>query len=186
MPSEKNISEAVETRKTPSNAALSNEDDTMNAEQRKFNEAINHEHDTTMLVLRTHLYTESLLERVILLNLPRGDKLIEASILTYAQKLLVVDSLDCIKDPVIASLRNINKLRNQCAHELSKSITDADVIKIGSPLGKFFTAARKKAEHDPAKTLQAVFAYVCGYMAGACSGFEDQQINTEPKKNEPA
>jgi abortive infection bacteriophage resistance protein len=150
-------------------------------EHQRFSKAINHEQDNTMLVLRTHLYTESLLERIILLKLPRGDKIIESASLSYSQKLVLVDALGGLSDPIVSSLRNINKLRNLCAHELSKLITEADAVKIGSPLGKFFTEARTKANNEPTKTLQLVFSYVCGYMAGACHEFERQQIDNPSK-----
>jgi len=65
-------------------------------------------------------------------------------------------------------LRNLNKLRNQCAHELDKKITDGDVTRVGSPLGKGFTRFKRDAKFDDAILLRKVIDYVCGFLTAIC------------------
>lgn len=148
----------------------------------RFRQAIGSEKDPTMLVLRAHLFTENLLERLITFRLPRGDKVIEGASLTYHQKLVVVDALDCIPDPVVSALRNLNKLRNQCAHELDKIITDGDVTRVGSPLGKEFTRFKREAKFDETVLLRKVIDYVCGYLTAHCHLCEHPELVLEAKE----
>lgn len=103
--------------------------------------------DSVLLVLRAHLYFEYMLERVISAGLKRGDRFIEAGRPTYAQKLALVSAFDELNDSFITALRNLNKVRNKCAHERNKEIGIADVELIGRPLGKTFTKIRKDC-HD--------------------------------------
>jgi hypothetical protein len=141
-------------------------------ELKKFKEAIGAEGDTVMLLLRGHLYSENLLERLINFGLPRGDKLMENASLSYHQKLLLVEALDFLPDTIASSLRNLNKLRNQCAHQLNKKISEADITRIGSPLGKSFTEYKHEADFNEAGTLRKVINHVCGYLAGKCCAVE--------------
>jgi hypothetical protein len=135
-------------------------------------QAIGDETDKTGLVLRSHLYAENLLERLIIAKLARGDKIIEHGNFTYHQKLTLVDSLDCLADRVVTCLRNLNKLRNQCAHELHKKITDGDVARLGSSLGKTFAAIRRETKFDEVEVLRRLISHICGYVAGVCNAAE--------------
>lgn len=137
-------------------------------EHEKFRESIGGETDPVMLILRAHLYSENLLERLIGVKLPRGDKVIDNGNLTYNQKLILVEAFDCLEDAIISSLKNLNKLRNQCAHELQKKITEVDVTKIGSSLGKEFTRFKREAKFDQATLLRSVIDYICGYLTSTC------------------
>jgi hypothetical protein len=151
----------------------------------RFKQAIGEENDPIMLVLRAHLFSENLLERLINFKLPRGDKLIENGNLTFHQKLILVEALDCLPDSVVSSLRNLNKLRNQCAHELHKKITDGDVTKIGSPLGKDFTRFKREAKFDEAVLLRSVVNYICGFVTGTCFSAEHPEIKGTKQPEEP-
>ncbi len=147
--------------------------------------------DLTLLLLKGHLYAEGRLERIISLRLSRGDRLIETGHLSFAQKLAVVDALNEIPDQIITVLKNLNKLRNQCAHELEKEVGDADVDRLGQPLGARFTELKQEARvkskeiADPIKrgvverllNMNGVIATVCGFLAGACLVFEGGDKN---------
>ncbi|MCG2584142.1 hypothetical protein [Massilia sp. TS11] len=149
----------------------------------KFQQAIGAEKDPIMLILRAHLFSENLLERLINFRLPRGDKVIENGNLNYHQKLVLAEALECLSDPIVSSLRNLNKLRNQCAHELHKKITEGDITRIGSPLGKNFTRFKRDAKFDEAALLRKVVDYICGYISATCFGVEHPELN-EPKATE--
>lgn len=157
----------------------SDDDKLRDLELKTFHDAVGAESDPTMLILRAHLFTENLLERLIRLNLPRGDKVIEAASLSYAQKLVLVEALEALPDAVASSLRGLNKLRNQCAHQLGRVISDADVVRIGSPLGSSFTQFHRKAKYDPTETLRKVTSYVAGYMTGVCHASEEIKVANE-------
>lgn len=146
--------------------------ETIQREFEKFQEAIGAETDPVMLVLRAHLYSENLLERLILAHLSRGDKLLENGSLTYHQKLVLVEAVEGLPDSITSSLRRLNKLRNQCAHELGKKIVEIDITKMGSPLGKTFTEFKKKAEFDDARLLRLVITHVCSFISGVCFSLE--------------
>lgn len=138
-----------------------------------FQKAIGSETDPTMLILRAHLFSESLLERLIPLKLRRGDKVIDNGSFTFAQKLVLAEAIDCLDDSITSSLRNLNKVRNQCAHELGRTITGADVTRIGSPVGKYFTKLQRDNNYEPVSTLRAIVGYVCGYVTGVCHAIEE-------------
>jgi hypothetical protein len=156
--------------------SANSDDERSRQEFENFSKAIGKENDTTMLVLRAHLFAENLMERIIQVSLPRGDKIIENGSYTFAQKLALIDALEIIKDSIVSSLRNLNKLRNQCAHDLSKTIGDADVTRVGSPLGQEFTRARHKFNNNPHQILVSVISYICGYLAATCTSIEEKHV----------
>lgn len=140
---------------------------------KRFEEVMQNENDAIMLILRGHLFTETLLESIILTKLPRGDRIIENASLTYNQKLVVVDSLDIAPDSVLSSLRNLNKLRNKCAHELNKDISITDVTRIGSSLGKKYTEFKLTQPNEPSDVINRVISYICGYLTGFTNKVEE-------------
>lgn len=146
-----------------------------NKEYQRFKQAIGTENDPTMLVLRAHLFSENILERIITQYLPRGDRAVENGNLTFNQKLVIVDAIDCLPDSIMSSLRNLNKLRNKCAHELDKSISNADITKIGSPIGKEFTRIKRESEFDDIRILKSLIEYICGFITGHCHKAEHTQ-----------
>jgi hypothetical protein len=152
----------------------------------KFKQAIGSENDPTMLVLRAHLFSENLLERLITFNLPRGDKVIESGNLSYHQKLVLIEALDRLPDSIISTLRNLNKLRNQCAHELDKKITDGDITRIGSPLGKEFTRFKREAKFEESVLLRKVIDYVSGYLTANCHLSEHPDTLKRPHSEKEA
>lgn len=162
--------------------ADSTEDELAKVEFQKFKLAIGEEADPTMLVLRGHLFSENLLERLIRLKLPRGDIVVDAASFSYAQKLLIVEALEVVPDSIAASLRRLNKLRNQCAHDLGRAVMDADVVRIGSPLGKQFTAFHRGNKYDPISTLRSVLDYVVGFVTEVCHSEEEVRVVEQEAK----
>jgi hypothetical protein len=143
-------------------------------EAKKFFGALGEETDLTMIVLRAHLYIENLLERIVLAKLRRGDKVIEGGNFTFNQKLIIVDALGCLPDNVISTVRALNKLRNQCSHELGKNIQMGDITRVGSPLGKVFSGIKRITKFDERKTLTQVLSFTVGYLARTCFSAEHE------------
>ena len=120
--------------------------------------------DSVATALKFHLLTEFYLEQMIRLVLARGDKLIDSGNYSYAQKLGIVEASDRVPDNLLSSLRNLNKLRNKCSHEMDYKISDSDLERIGSPLGKCWTEL-KKDKH----TVRARLGYLCGHISAYLS-----------------
>ncbi len=138
-------------------------------------------HDPVLLILRTHLYIEYMLERLIIAKLDRGDRIVEKGRLSFAQKLVLVSAFDYVKDIQITMMRNLNAVRNRCAHERQKEITMADIELIGRPLGKAFSEIRK-AEHDDILTcLRSTLDTICGSL-GAYTHYLEENDETAGSK----
>jgi hypothetical protein len=104
--------------------------------------------------------SEHYLERIIVSALPRGDKIVEGAMLSFAQKLNVVESLDVLQDKLVQSLKGLNRVRNSCAHEMDRDITIPDVERIGRPFGPQFTSLRRMHYSDVKKLLYEVIACI--------------------------
>lgn len=97
-----------------------------------------------LLILGFHLYTENILERIILASLQRGDRLIDNGGLSYSQKIHLVDALNIVDDQAIQALKKLNSLRNEFSHEKDKKLSLADIDLVGRPLGKNFTDFKRQ------------------------------------------
>jgi hypothetical protein len=122
--------------------------------------------DPVLTILRGHLLSEHYLERLIASALPRGDKIIEGAMLSFAQKLNVVESLDLLPDKLVQSLKGLNRVRNSCAHEMDRDITIPDVERVGRPFGPQFTSLRRKYYPDVTKLLHEVIACIAQELSG--------------------
>jgi hypothetical protein len=92
----------------------------------------------TLIALRFHLLTENILERIIVAQLPRGDRLIDKGRLRYSQKLEVVHALNVIPDEIVGALRKLNSIRNTFSHQRDVPLGNAEIELIGRPLGKAY------------------------------------------------
>jgi hypothetical protein len=123
--------------------------------------------DPVLTILRAHLLTEYYMDQFISLLLPRGDKMLKKGNLTYYQKVILMDSLntDSHNDRYIQCLKNLNKIRNDCAHEKDRKITLKDLELIGRPIGKPFTEMRRKQRDDIHQLLFSILANICGTIS---------------------
>ena len=139
----------------------------------RFKRGLGRERDPVALVLRAHLFAEAVFDRMILAKLPRGDKVLDSAQLTYLQKLFLLEATQSIPDGAASAFRGLNKVRNQCAHELGKSIQDADVTRIGSPLGAEFAKMRRHCGYDVRSTLGMLLSYLIGFLTALCVKLEE-------------
>lgn len=124
------------------------------------------EQEPVLTILRAHLLAEHYLERAIAASMPRGDRVIEAGLSSFAQKLNVVEGLDVLPDQLVQSLKGLNRIRNSCAHEMEREITIPDVERIGRPFGAEFTALRQKLYPDVRELLHEVTKCVARDLSG--------------------
>src|SRR5262249_12076655 len=94
--------------------------------------------DVILLLLRFHLATESLLERIIVARLPAGHQFLDNVSPTYHQKLELVNAFGVLESGVVGALRKLNKIRNASAHERDQAVGLAEIEQIGRPLGQTF------------------------------------------------
>ncbi len=151
----------------------------------EFIKAVTPEHDNILIVLRSHLFSENQLERIIRLKLSRGDRIIEQGNLGYYQKIVLVDSFDVIPDKLIQVLKNLNRIRNGLSHELTKELTKAEVERLGSPLGADYTRAKTKSAGDLKELLFWILSSICGYLNGGIMALEDHESRSVKKDKVP-
>lgn len=132
-------------------------------------------------ILRVHLLTEYSIERAFQVLLPRADKITDVS-LSYAQKLALLESLDEFDDRTIQCLKNLNRVRNRCAHEYDKTLTAADVELIGRPLGKEHTEIRNANLEDVGKYLHEVLSAICRGVNGQIICLEHKEQLSEQEQ----
>jgi len=100
------------------------------AEMDKFsNKHILNTNDPLVLVLKTHLYIENLLNQILSLILPFSDKLLKQRFLV---KLDFLESLEPLprKKSMIDKIRILNKIRNGFAHDLEKELDEKDITQL--------------------------------------------------------
>jgi hypothetical protein len=111
-------------------------------EEKELIDILSSEDDLAPRLLRFHLLTEYMMDRIIASRLKRGDRVLEDANLSYHQKLVLVHSLELIPDAAIASLRQLNRIRNALSHERNAKLTIADIETIGRPFGKNYSKLR--------------------------------------------
>lgn len=130
---------------------------------KKFQKAMKGHSDDVSKLLSTHLVVEHFLEQIIIASIPRGDILITDGHLNFSIKLMIVRSLDEVRDYLCTSVKHLNTVRNQCSHSLDYLITDADIDLIGRPFGKEYQEFKDEHEQDILKhTLMAIVARLEG------------------------
>jgi|GEM_PF-1132683 hypothetical protein len=100
--------------------------------------------DEISFILKTHLFVENQLDKIISKVLPEGEKLLKEGNLTFKQKLLLTQSFDLIDLQLIDVAKKLNDIRNDIAHDLNYKIDDRIVDKLGRPLGKKYSQLIKK------------------------------------------
>lgn len=90
--------------------------------------------DSIALILRCHLLTEAVLDKLLRLCLePNGDTVLSAN-LRYAQKLdiaskcIFFEDYELVPSYVVSSLRRLNELRNRLSHNLNAAITREEAL----------------------------------------------------------
>src|SRR5262249_20455681 len=93
-----------------------------------------HVGDVVTWVLRCHLLSEAVMDRLLQIALaPNGDAVLAGN-LSYPQKLnivsrcVLIDDIPLIEDWVVGSLRKLHRIRNRMAHELGATVTIDEAI----------------------------------------------------------
>ncbi len=109
----------------------------------KFKKFVEENMEPVTMILHCHLLAEYYIDQLIISNLKRGDILIDSNF-TFLNKLLVIKSLNILAENLVDSLKNLNKVRNDCSHVLDYQVYESDIDKIGRPFGKDYSVLKMK------------------------------------------
>jgi hypothetical protein len=90
--------------------------------------------DPVLLILKCHLLSEAVLDRLLELALePNGEAVLSARLnynqkLTIASRSVLTKDYELLPDYVVGSLRKLNQIRNHLAHELGATVTREEVM----------------------------------------------------------
>ena len=121
--------------------------------------------DMMLLILKFHVFAQRLMERFILLKLPRADRLVRRARLSFAQKLALVNAFDLVHDSAIQAMAQVNRLRNECAHVHGTEIKEEDIDRIGQPFGRRYREFKHKSLNDYYKILLQTLAEIYGHFS---------------------
>ena len=134
-------------------------------EYKKFIKTINPKSDGVTMILRSHLLAEHYLDQFIGSGIPRGDFIIDRNF-TFVQKLIIVKSLDVIPSYILDSLKNLNTVRNQCAHVINYKISENDIDKIGRPFDNEYSEYKLKYLNNSKGLLYSVLMMAIARLSG--------------------
>jgi hypothetical protein len=80
-----------------------------------------HERWLSTIILAIHLEIEAILVELLRRKLPKSQKVLEHKNinLSFSHKLLLCEAVDIVDSQIAESIRAVNKLRNQLAHQLA-------------------------------------------------------------------
>lgn len=124
--------------------------------------------DPISRVLKCHLLSEVVLDKLIELAFePNGKALLSAN-LRYNQKLdiasraLLVEDYKLLPDFVVGSLRKLNKIRNRLAHELGANVTREEIMDLF--MGMDYPIPVDSSTADVYLLIYQYTAFIFGYM----------------------
>ena len=133
-------------------------------------------------LLRFHLLTENLLERIITCQLVRADRLLDNANLSYHHKLCLVSSFDLLSDKVLEALKKLNAKRNKLSHTRSESISIDDLDIIGKPFGKEYSELKSKYPNDTKELMICVFELIIFELCIRVYLLESEGVSTNEKQ----
>lgn len=140
---------------------------------KKFQKAIQGYPGDVSKLLSTHLVVEHFLEQIIIASISRGDILITDAHLSFSSKLMIVRSLDNVRDYLCTSVKHLNTVRNRCSHSLEYSITDTDIDLIGRPFGREYQ--EMKDEYGEDETLRRLLMTIVARLEGSYERVLEEQ-----------
>jgi hypothetical protein len=134
--------------------------------------------DSISLILRCHLLTEAVLDKLLRLCLePNGDAVLSAN-LRYAQKLdiaskcMLFEDYELIPNYVISSLRHLNRLRNRLSHNLNASITQEEALDLFQGIDHPMPFDKNSA--DVSKLVYQYTSFIFGNMLPKYEAIEEE------------
>ena len=121
------------------------------------------EDETVSTLLKAHLFTEHLIDQILGQHLNGNRDKVYHLKLRYAQKLSLLESFDLVPAEIVASLSELNRLRNQCVHTLSAKPSPDEIRPIFDRLASL-APPNAREDRDTKRMLQRYMAFMCGYL----------------------
>jgi hypothetical protein len=153
--------------KSNGSGARDKHDAEMKAELGDLANALRKTDDLVLNVLRFHLATEFQIDRFLDAKLPNSKRYLEGASPRFRDKLMLLHAFDVVPGRVVAALKEVNWLRNHCAHEQHYVVGAADIDKIGKHLEPEYQSLRRKAGDDLRALLAYTFATLYGELVGS-------------------
>lgn len=133
----------------------------------KYDRAISGHPKNVSAILNCHLVAEYLMDKIIKGMLPGGETLLDESRMSFSSKLFLVKSFEMLESEEINSLKGLNKVRNQCSHQLEYKVSNTDIDLIGKPFGKNYSIIKQR-EPDRDNLLESTLILPLASLNGAC------------------
>jgi len=133
------------------------------AELRLLFEQLDAENETISFLLKTHLFSEYHMDRLLADYLGEKREPLDRMDLRFAQKLSLIDSFALLPQECIRSLQALNKLRNRCVHTFNTRPTMEDVRQVASAISAF----RAENIQTVPEFMKAYMAFLFGYFSAS-------------------
>jgi hypothetical protein len=133
------------------------------AELRLLFEQLDAENETISFLLKTHLFSEYHMDRLLADYLGEKREPLDRIDLRFAQKLSLIDSFALLPQECIRSLQALNKLRNRCVHTFNTRPTLEDVRQVASAISAF----RAENIQTVPEFMKAYMAFLFGYFSAS-------------------
>lgn len=122
--------------------------------------------DSLSVLLRTHLFIKQGLERIIRARLPKPEKFLKNGRFTFNQKLLLVECLEIFDEKTVQSIRKLNAIRNDCAHQLEARISRKVIEELANTQRPWFTEVKRQNPDDHDEWLGRLLPRLAGMVGG--------------------
>ena len=136
----------------------------------------NQDVDAIGRILRSHLYVEHYLSEYLEKANPRLGSISQAR-LTFAQKVNLLDSNNPRLSEILPGIRQLNKIRNRLAHQLTSPITNEDAAVFLQ--ASFFKAMREEGakpalpSQEPIDILEQFAQHASSWLSNEFSRFSN-------------
>lgn len=140
----------------------------------RFKEHVRLNDNEITMVSRAHLLVEYYLNQLISTELKRGD-IIVGNRFTFDQKLTIVKAISCLPTQILDSVKQLNSVRNSCAHEINYTISENDIDKIGMPFGKDYLETKLENISDTKKLLYETLFTLLARLSGVAANIRQEK-----------
>jgi hypothetical protein len=126
---------------------------------------LNAENETISFLLKTHLFAEYHMDRLLADYLGEKRERFYRIDLRWHHKLALIDSFALFPEECVRSLRALNKLRNRCVHAFNTRPTIEDVRQVASAFSTFLP--RVESIQTVPEFLKAYMFFLFGYFSAA-------------------
>jgi hypothetical protein len=133
--------------------------------------------DSVYGVLISHLYIDHLLDRIIIASTVNDSGLTGKDGLSFSSKIKLAVALSGIRPQLADSLKKLNSIRNDCAHEFGHEISQEKIDKLGLTLGADYKKILKDHPNIGVASVAPFAWHICGQMLHATLHHEAVGVN---------